>query len=63
MDDKTLQNAFLALWHGDPEELTNTLDGTDACSYEDAGVLTTDAGFIIYTQDGRQFQVTIIQSR
>lgn len=63
MDDKTIQNALLALWHGDPDELFNTLDGTDASSYEDAGVLTTDAGLVINTQDGRQFQITILQSR
>ncbi len=63
MDDQKIQNALLALWHGDPDELFNTLDGTDAMSYEDAGVLTTDAGIVITTQDGQQFQITIIQSR
>ena len=32
-------------------------------SYADAGVLTRDAGLVIATPDGSQFQVTIVQTR
>lgn len=31
-------------------------------SYEEAGVLTTDEGFIVYCYDG-EFQVTVIRSK
>lgn len=31
-------------------------------SFEDAGVLTNDEGFIVYV-DGREFQVTIVRSK
>ena len=32
-------------------------------SYADAGLLTRDAGLVIGTADGSQFQVTIVQVR
>lgn len=35
----------------------------DLATYADAGVLTSDAGFLVRYPDGREYQVTIIQSR
>jgi len=32
-------------------------------TFEEAGVLTTDAGLVVTATDGAEFQVTIIQSR
>jgi hypothetical protein len=32
-------------------------------SCEEAGVLTTDAGFVVRTADGSEFQITVVQSR
>lgn len=63
MNAKEIQDALLEMWHGDPDEIYNTLDGTEACSYEEAGIMTNDKGIVIQTQDGREFQITIIQSR
>lgn len=60
---KEIQNALISLWYGDPDDLFNTLDGTEASSYEEAGMLTNDKGIIIQTQTGEEFQITIIQSR
>jgi hypothetical protein len=35
----------------------------DAPTFADEGVMTTDAGLVIYTSDGSQFQLTIVRSR
>jgi len=32
-------------------------------TFEEAGVLTTDAGLVVTATDGTEFQVTIIQAR
>lgn len=63
LNAKDIETAFLENWTGDQEEFFDVMDGTDACSFEDAGILTNDAGLVITTADGREFQVTIIQSR
>ena len=63
LNAKKIENALLENWTGDQEEFLDVMDGTEACSFEDAGILTNDAGLVITTADGREFQVTIIQSR
>ena len=43
-----------------PEELA----GIERVStFDEAGVLTRDAGLVITTKDGSEFQLTIVQSR
>jgi hypothetical protein len=32
-------------------------------SFEDAGVLTTNAGLVLRAPNGREFQVTVVRSR
>ncbi|HKQ49709.1 MAG TPA: hypothetical protein VJZ71_16670 [Phycisphaerae bacterium] len=32
-------------------------------TYEEVGMMTTDPGLVITTDDGQEFQVTIVQSR
>jgi len=32
-------------------------------TYAEAGVMTTNAGLVLYLEDGSEFQVTIVQSR
>lgn len=39
------------------------LMGATVTSYEDAGVLTRDAGFVIRMEDGSEYQVTVVRSR
>ena len=43
---------------GDQAEAFRRVD-----TYEEVGVLTTDPGLVITTDDGTEFQVTIVQSR
>lgn len=31
--------------------------------YREAGVMTTDAGFVVRMQDGAEYQVTVVRSR
>jgi hypothetical protein len=38
------------------------VQGAWATSFEAAGVLTADSGFVVTYPDGRQFQVTVVQS-
>ncbi len=38
-------------------------DDLDVRSYEDAGVLTHDAGLVVRVGDGAEFQITVVQSR
>lgn len=63
LNAKEIQNAFLENWMGDPEGFFDTMDGTEACSFEEAGILTNDAGFIIMTADGQEYQVSIVRSK
>lgn len=39
------------------------LTGAEVETFCDAGVLTDDAGFVVTLADGREFQVTVVQSR
>ena len=38
-------------------------ENVEAVSYEAAGVLTRDAGFVVHLPDGSEFQVTVVRSR
>ena len=45
-------------------DLTENIEGiTSADSFADAQLLTTDAGIVLRTQDGSEFQITIVQRR
>lgn len=35
----------------------------DSESYESSGLLTRDAGLVVRLDDGREFQITVVQSR
>jgi hypothetical protein len=49
------------------DPLADLADRTDEirqiCSFDDAGVLTTDKGLVIECDDGSEYQVTIVRSR
>jgi hypothetical protein len=45
----------------DPEQ--PAAQGAWATSFEGAGVLTANDGFVVSYPGGRQFQVTVVQSR
>ncbi len=32
-------------------------------TYEEAGIMTTDRGLVVRTEDGSEFQITIVRSR
>jgi len=38
-------------------------DIASARTFEDVGVLTLNAGLVVRTSDGSEFQITIVQSR
>ena len=47
-----------------PDELLDEDQGVNSVStFAQAGVLTRDAGIVIRMRDGREFQLTIVQSR
>ena len=37
-------------------------EDVDVRTYSEVGMLTTDAGFVVRTQDGDEFQVTVVPS-
>lgn len=39
------------------------LIGSTVSSYEEAGVLTRDAGFVVHLEDGSEYQITVVKSR
>ena len=45
------------------EPVADDIDREETRSFEDAGVMSSDAGLVITTLDGRQFQVSIVRSR
>ncbi len=61
--------------HEFAQSLAQVLSGEDAddefpdpaigriASFEKAGVLTRDAGFVVRLEDGSEFQITVVQSR
>ncbi len=52
MDDEERAEA------GIPDELV-----VRASTFADEGVLTTDAGLVVATKDGSEFQITIVRSK
>jgi len=45
-------------------DLAERMDGIRRiCTYDDAGVLTTDKGLVIECDDGAEYQLTIIRSK
>jgi len=73
MDERELQDALKALLEEvafmDDEERTDAglpdeLAGVKRVrTYEEEGVLTRDAGLVVATAEGAEFQLTIIRSR
>lgn len=75
MDTKMLEAALAALLDGNVETLDEGLlenggdfDGdelpslTGCRTYQDAGVLTSDAGLVLRMSDGSEFQLTLVRS-
>ena len=38
-------------------------EGLEVATYEEEGLLTDNEGLVLRTEDGNEFQITIIQSR
>lgn len=63
------ENAFavcLAAVLNDEGDINEILDpdGIDrAVPYDEAGVLTNNAGFLVRLDDGSEFQITVVRSR
>lgn len=57
MTEKEVQDLLQMLLE---EELS---EGARVRSFEEAGVLTRDAGLVVRLPDGSEFQITIVRSR
>ena len=44
------------LWSDDDEKPT-------VCSFEEVGVMTRNAGLVLRTPDGQEFQISVVKSR
>lgn len=48
----------------EPEHIKELIEEVrSAESFQDAGILTQDAGFVLRLKNGMEFQVTLVQSR
>ena len=70
MSTRELQEALMALINNAKEdgaldgEVADAIDDVrEVIAYREAGILTTDSGFIVRTTVGGEFQVTIVRSR
>jgi len=45
------------------EDLEDELGIKSIRTYQEAGVLTRDAGFVVRTRNGSEYQVTVVKSR
>lgn len=59
MKSKDIEKALIGMWYGDPEEIYDVLDGTDAQTFEQIGIKSH--GVVVTTQTGEQFQISIEQ--
>jgi len=62
MSEFDVQDGLMALLMGEGIDCT-MLDGVRVRTFEDEGVMTYDKGLVIHTEDGSEFQITIVQSR
>ena len=58
-----LNNAFEAAIDGDVEVPGELTEVRDMRTFEEAGVLSNNAGLVIRMTDNREFQVTVVQNR
>jgi hypothetical protein len=58
MTEHDIESLLTALLEDDGSGQIARVEG-----YAAAGVLTRDAGIVVHTHDGRQFQVTVLRSR
>lgn len=65
MNEIELENELIALldYAGVDDTISESLEGNSQISFEDAGVLTHNRGFIMKLQDGSEFHITIYQSK
>jgi len=57
-----VQNLLADLMVVAEEEGRAELAGHDTETYQNAGILTNDAGLVLRLEDGTTFQITIVQS-
>ena len=73
MNEMEMQDALktlleeIAYMDADERDRLGVLDGLDdienISTFEEAGVLTNNAGLVVRLGDGSEFQITIVQSR
>jgi len=62
LTEADIAESITALLYGESLEST-MLDHASVRSFRDAGLMTNDEGLVLYTADGSEFQLTIIQRR
>ncbi len=66
MMQDSLREALIDIADGDlttDGSIDVAVGGADIATFEEAGVMTNNAGLVIRTTDGTEFQVTIVRSR
>lgn len=65
MTERAFAAGLADLLNGDGEvdEVFESASIDNAIAYDEAGVLTRNAGFVASLEDGTEFQVTVVRSR
>ena len=63
IDAQAIADYLIYLIQGDDEPWSDDDDKPTVCSFEDLGVLTSNAGLVLRTPDGQKYQISVIKSR
>jgi hypothetical protein len=63
IDARAIADYLICLIERDEEPWSDDGDRPTVRSFEEAGVMTRDAGLVLRTPDGQEFQISVVQSR
>jgi hypothetical protein len=63
IDARAIADYLISLIEGDEEPWSDDGDRPAVCSFEEAGVMTRNAGLVLRTPDGQEYQISVVRSR
>jgi hypothetical protein len=63
IDAQAIANYLISLIEGDEEPWSDDGDRPAVRSFEEVGVMTRNAGPVLRTSDGQEYQISVVRSR
>jgi hypothetical protein len=63
IDAEAIADYLIYLIQEDEEPWSDDGDKPSVCSFGEAGVLTLNAGLVLRTADGQEYQISVVRSR